>query len=623
MDDGAQMSMAAEGKPAESVRPTSWNQVARRVITSVEMPDYDTRVSSLLRPSSLLRLTGCLAAALTTLFLVWWIGATFSWILFGILLLISTVALAAVYKSDVRRISGPEPSWDSDEALIVRAAAVTGDTNLAPLAVAQPSLSDAGGEAAGAQLLTGLYHPTSLVPINNARTQSLALSGLNGALQIGLFILFKWLPNGPPFAWVIGDEGAFLLMQPLWQFAQRFWERQPISVIADAQGLTWRRWGRRRTLAWSAAQALCVIEAPPTSSLGWPAGVTQRIYWLQGPDGAFTWASRPYARRRRWWCLNRTGDDAPLVASYDAQAWRLCALAASRTSLPLRDMTASMNALTALWPRVVALRQAVASSLSRQTSSAEQWRIATMRAIQRRRTRVAFGAMTALGVLALVAALTLAIGAPLAYGDQLRQAEGRAPLFSDTLAAPSGQWPDGAAKGATFIYSAASGYTASSDFCCSVVALATPTLRDGVIEVTLHQVTAFYLASAGIVLRADTATHRALVFAISPDGEWKLQRFTLSADGRMGEEGAKLIQAGFVISEGAIHQGRDTRNRLAVMMRGGSFAFFINGQYVASYHDTQDTGDRVGLYSDDLGDTTSFSDFALYPAPPASLLFPV
>ena len=223
-----------------------------------------------------------------------------------------------------------------------------------------------------------------------------------------------------------------MFIQMLGTLALRVWARQPMRVVADAHGVTWRRAGRRRTLAWSAAQALCFMDVPPAKPL--PASVTQRIYWLQGADGAFTWASQPYPWPRSKRARASGGDGSPIDESYDAQAWQFCALAASHTGLPLRDMTATMNAMALRWPKIEAMRASLLSDLSIQRSPAEQSRFTTLRAARRRRTRLAFGAMTALGVLTLVAALTLAIGTPLAYGGQLHQAEGQAPLFADSLA---------------------------------------------------------------------------------------------------------------------------------------------------------------------------------------------
>ena len=136
--------MAIAGDPVRRVMRVTWGKVAGRVVTSVEAPDYDTRVNSLLRPILLLEMVVLLGAALAMLFMIWWVGATYGWIVFGMLWLMYAGALAGMYVSDIRRTTGHAPSLDSDEALIVRAPAIAGDATLAPLAETQPTPADTG-----------------------------------------------------------------------------------------------------------------------------------------------------------------------------------------------------------------------------------------------------------------------------------------------------------------------------------------------------------------------------------------------------------------------------------------------------------------------------------------------
>ncbi len=59
------------------------------------------------------------------------------------------------------------------------------------------------------------------------------------------------------------------------------------------------------------------------------------------------------------------------------------------------------------------------------------------------------------------------------------------------------------------------------------------------------------------------------------------------------------------------------------MMRGTSYTFFINGQFVGNYQGDGPTSGHVGFYSDLLSEGVGFSDFVVYPAPPPTPLFPV
>jgi hypothetical protein len=85
----------------------------------------------------------------------------------------------------------------------------------------------------------------------------------------------------------------------------------------------------------------------------------------------------------------------------------------------------------------------------------------------------------------------------------------------------------------------------------------------------------------------------------------------------------ELVYEGVLSPVSAIRRGSDATNRLAVIMRGSSYAFFINDQFVGIYHDRGPTTGRVGVFVDGLGDAVAFSDLAVYPAPTPSLLLPV
>ncbi|MDE3228435.1 MAG: hypothetical protein KGO05_01030, partial [Chloroflexota bacterium] len=141
--------------------------------------------------------------------------------------------------------------------------------------------------------------------------------------------------------------------------------------------------------------------------------------------------------------------------------------------------------------------------------------------------------------------------------------------------------------------------------------------------VTVHHIAGSEYDWNGIILRGDQTKNRALIFAINSEGMWALDRLKLKpGDSGFGPDDS-LIRLGLLTPMLAIHQGDTAVNRLAVIMRGGDYTFFVNGQYVGSYHETQDTGDRIGLAAESDSMLVGFSDFAIYPAPPASPPFPV
>ncbi len=565
-----------------------WPEIIRRIVKSVEAPDYDTRVPRASRIPLQLIMVGFVAFAVTALFSVWWVGDSTGWLMVGFMLAFYTPYLVGQYFTEIRRISGPEPLWDSDEALIVRAAAIAGDDRIAPPAQTQPAMSVDRPEGTDSLCISGLNSAELVIPLDSSRvsTRELVMESVTGAFLIGVSFIARIGHETIFTSWQIGILGGILLAQSLWGLRQRLRMSQPLSVVVDAHGLTWRRGGKLHILPWSAAHALCMIELPPFEApQSRPADATQRIYWIQGSDGALIWTPTP---RGRW---SRVASEASAPQTASDPAWMLCALAAQRTGLPLRDLTASAARLAQLRPRVNLIRQALEPASSVQISEADQRRIATERARLRKQAWRVLGLGVALDIIMLAAAATLFFAAPRVYGDQLAQAQRSRPIYADSLATLSDQW----------------------------------TVRDGVIEVTLHQVSDqvgdFDLAEAGLVLRADPTTHEALVFTITPGGGWRLARFSLKADGNNVQEGGDLIYEGLFIPVSAIHRGTDTTNRLAVIMRGASYTFFVNSQYVGSYHDDRVAGEQVGLYTDGLGQATEFTDFAVYPAPPTLIAY--
>lgn len=612
------------------VSDTRLESAQRGVLAFAVAPPYVTRLSSF-KPADIARFgvwSG--GASLLSLIAIWWHGLDLFWMAYWFGAALLTGAAAVVIGQIIRRRRDAPHGWDSIAAQVVRGAAMVGDERIAPLAKIQPTSTDAAHVATEPARIEGLYPSVALNALHSD-TFLITLFNLPIALGVGITGLvtssFDSLMT-QTFLLI-----ALFLIFILWQQFKARRATRAFSVVADAEGVTWRQRGKQHTLAWSEAQALCMIERPRYATTP-----TQRFYWLQTPDGALVWASRPFLANwlSRWLAaLVWTSLPFPLGASpalrrqrriplaeYDQQAWRFCALAAARTGLPLRDMSAICERVAKAQPRIGALWRELAPDFDFPLSQAEQRRIATWRATRLRRLRIVTAALAALTIVTLASGLGLLVGAPWLYSAQLQQAQLQPPLFADSLAAPTGHWPDPTAPGATFTYKDGA-LVPSDNFCCDLLALATPAARDSVVEVTIHFAGGNDYDSSGIILRADQARHSALAFSVTSGGAWELQRFTLGADGRSGELGTLLIYEGVIIPMFAIHRGSDVVNRLAVIMRGDSFAFFVNGQYLGSYHDIGNQGDQVGVYTDGLSDSVAFSDFATYPAPPASPLFPV
>jgi hypothetical protein len=182
-------------------------------------------------------------------------------------------------------------------------------------------------------------------------------------------------------------------------------------------------------------------------------------------------------------------------------------------------------------------------------------------------------------------------------------------------------WPVGRTLQGQFSFTS-SGYelTSEQEYCCDVFGWGPTNYADATVEVTVHQVTDFDLSEAGLVVRADDGSPSFLVFAVTPKGDWRLEWLRQSSDGEYVPE--TLMWDGVIVPVGAVHRGNDATNRLAVIMRGGAYVFFINGQVVGTYQGAGPVATHVGVYSDGLSDSATFTNFAVYPDPPPSPFFP-
>ncbi len=599
-----------------------WQNVTHQIVMSVEAPDFDTHVASALTTTNTRR-NGWTRAyrhiyldflgvfALSGLLTVWWTGSSTGWMFFWMGFVIVLGSLIFQYFLTVRRVTRRNSTWDSPAAVIVRNGAVAGDSKNAPLAQLQPTLPASAPATPEPTTIAELYRPKTLIVPGTNSTASIVMQTISLVFMIGALAAFVILNNSLNFMsgvmsflpWqylalylvaIVVSLGALIYQQRL---------RLPFSVTIDAQGVTWRQGSKRRAEPWSAAQALCEVDMFPMGNTFQP----QRVYWLQFPDGALTWASTPLP------VWTRAHSKSNIASSTDDAAWRLCSIAAQRTGLPLRDMTGIAMRLTAFSPRLENARQALAPETPLYISEPEQARIVSQRAKRRRQIFMRFGGqlLYVLSVAALAAGLYF--GAPVAYGAELMQAERSAPTFSDSLRSKSNNWQTSGSNDLSLWYTGDGMHVTG---CCDEFAFANHPVSDGVIEVTLHTVSDDDLDEAGLVLRANFQTNQALYFSITPGGGWRLTRGSMNSYSGIGNE---LVYEGLFSPVLGIHTGSDVTNRLAVIMRGSNYTFLVNGRYIGSYHDNQIAGNLVGLYTEGTQQTSAFMDFAIYPAPPIAL----
>lgn len=220
----------------------------------------------------------------------------------------------------------------------------------------------------------------------------------------------------------------------------------------------------------------------------------------------------------------------------------------------------------------------------------------------------------ALTLLLHIAGIMLPYGQQWYFGGQLTHLETAEFAVSNPLTANTLRWTPAPPDAASSFHFTTSGYVFTSDTCCDVNSRIASAVTNGLIEITIRQQSDFDLSNVGILFRANTSSHTALAFTITPGGEWHIQRLSLAADGTITDERDQRAE-GIFWGVHPIHQGQDATNWLAVLMDGASYTFYVNGQFLGGYHanDLPQTG-QVGVYAEGTGGPTTFSDLVIAPA---------
>ncbi len=362
---------------------------------------------------------------------------------------------------------------------------------------------------------------------------------------------------------------------------------RPIPIEVYEDGLRWRIGRERLSLPWSEARGWCVLFLPTTQGLSWgqgAGGVLDAVYTVIGERTSLTWLYQPQ----------------PAQAAQASQT--LAALVNSRVGLPLRDMSQSAARLSAELQGRPRRERALAVAPAKGASPKS-----------RAPSLPAAVILVFVSILIVLAAILMPFAQQPYYGAQLQQLEAAQPQIRDPLTSDTLGWKPGPLDAAKSLEFTSDGYVFTSTACCDSNGRIPGVVGDGLVEITVHQQVDFDLNRAGLLFRANPATHTALVFAITPSAEWLLLRFTLGDDGSLSHE-RELRYEGVIFGVGAIHRGLDATNRLAVLMQGSSYTFFINGQFVGGYraNDLPQSG-RVGIYAGGMNGPITFSDLLLSP----------
>jgi hypothetical protein len=337
----------------------------------------------------------------------------------------------------------------------------------------------------------------------------------------------------------------------------------PVYVRVDAEGLHWRRLlGGRRHFAWRNAQAL--IQMGDVNML---VDHHKTTFILYSPECVFTWNINATTRRKR------------------AASHMLLQAISQHTGLPLRDVSTEV--------RRIAYAVRILASARKPTKQQINYRF-----------RVLAIAMLPFIVMMLLAA-TIQIKEPGHFERIYAQSHTVAPLYTDSLTHPDGDWP--LTESMTFDNAA---YTIESDQSGFTMFVLAPHRYDHALyEVTVSSQGDIESPSgAGLAIIGSAHSQPMLTFCVTPDGWWSL---------RWLPQGTHLSGSGDSIRIGknsAIHQDFGAPNRLAILVQGSDFTFYINGHYMTRYHYDELAGGHVGLYLAPPAQQGSFTGFAIYPA---------
>ncbi len=573
--------------------------------------------------------------------LAWLIGLGFGMMLVVYAGSIQTKASEAAQTSALRQ-----------RVQVVRHALLAGDTQLAPLAAAQPEPWDcalSGDES----LRYGRLHPlidTQLTLRDVCGSTVLTfgvLAALVAALLIGIDLTQPQARNNPP-PWLDIGSGALAVVllgigipwtvrKVRGQLLRRF-------VEADALGLRWVGRPAHPRVLWGDVRAFYTVTV--LSNLGeWPG---QRLYVLDGGDQVIAW-QRSDSR------FHRT------LASSD----QLAGLIAARTGLPLRDLTLAFERATEPQsPGSPQARSAIRERMLAQLEKARE-RGRTLDARAEVRLTALVGKLAppdsadsasisaavrqALGgadlptappksaagrgcMLLLAAVVASALLAGAAWGVQQAQARylaglpaqihAKTPLYADSLAAPDGTWLVSGATATGIEYQGQS-YRLTGTAGNPVTSWTSATYGDVAVQVTARQLGGTQEDGIGLILRSNAAGDDYVAFVISPtDGGWTLWQYH-PMDANADDDWHYLAGG----DSSAVRKGYDATNTLLAITRGQSYVLYVNSVFVGAASDgdpdvygngstvgTMSTPHQghAGVYLADGVTTGVFTDFAVY-----------
>ena len=526
-----------------------------------------------------------LLLALISLVALWYSDDVFDgmmyWILAGSALLLQVIVLGGIWYIRHQGRIAPggifTPGQVSIRSLV--RGALAGDDNLAP-PIPIPGASQAESQPDTVATTFRVTPPESRL----LRRQQI-MSGIGLVLSVAfvamwaLFIIVPqtlYITSVAP--WQIPSLYFLLTISHGLQFVTMTRRMRSIQVEVRADGLHWGK----NTLPWSEVRGWYIFAMNSVQLFNRRPNI---IYAVVGEHASLTWITYP-----------------PYVRAGEP-GQQLAQLVQTHVTVPLRDLVPGALRIMSDVSRQSLLRRPMLLAVN-------DWSFGES-SLPRLPIAIVTFALTAL---ILLGGILTPYAQQWFYGGQLTQMETATSHISDPLTANTLQWAPTSANAKNDFAFTPQGYAYQSTSCCDSSSLITRTMRDGLVEVTVHQQVDFDLNEAGIAFRANSDSNTMLIFAVTPNGEWHVNLRPKQGGGTESEY-RSLRYEGLFGGISAIHQGLDATNRLAVLMQGATFTFFVNGQYVGRYvgNDLPQEG-QVGVYVGGMNGPVTFSDLLLSPA---------
>jgi hypothetical protein len=307
------------------------------------------------------------------------------------------------------------------------------------------------------------------------------------------------------------------------------------------------------------------------------------VYGLAAESSGFAW---------------RADSRAPAQDGRPSPSAALLQLIRERTGLPLLDVSveakriveaASPIQVTVMDGKLQITRK---SSASPRHTTAHIFRVVGL-------AHSPFLLLVAIGLVAMLARSPY-------YEHLYAQSHSHQPLYADPLTHADGDWP-------TTSFASFTGgmyhFTYLGDNAAfSWLFVIAPRIYDNALyEVTGRIGPGSGVGGIGLAIAAKADAAPALTFVVDPGGLWSLERIPAP------QQYDRFNPFPRSHDTDTIHQGFGVANRIAVLVQGPEFAFFVNGHYATGYQDDALAGGHVGLYLLFTSGSGDFNDFAIFP----------